>query len=176
MESSLLVYILMVIKRNNADIRSELKIYIKRIDIIWGVVAYLAMALTSIGLNYLLPIPLESGFTLVIKYLTTNSHILTLFFLFIYICLLAPIIEEVVFRGYVWEIFEKKKVNKYLILIVTSILFAVVHLEFQMFPLLFLSGIIFGLVRMYTNRLGASIVVHMISNIIAIVSTVVFYS
>jgi len=164
------------LKKSNIGIKKELKISIKKIDILWGVLAYLISFLILFMLDYFLPINSDkSRVALKINYLITNSHYFIFFVLFIYGSFLGPITEEIVFRGFIWRIFEEKRYNRFLILFVTSLLFALFHFELSMFPSLFALGVIFGFLRMRTNRLGASIVMHVILNTFSMILTAAFY-
>ncbi len=88
---------------------------------------------------------------------------------------IGPVTEELVFRGFIWRIFEEKRCNRFSILFVSSLFFAFVHFELSMFSSLFVLGIIIGFLRMRTDRLGASIVVHVIKNTLAIILLTVFF-
>ena len=58
------------------------------------------------------------------------------------------------------------------ILLVTSALFAVAHLESWRTPILFVVGLALGVGRMTTGRIGASIVAHVIFNALAMATVV----
>ena len=177
MESSLILYIFFIMRRGNSGtMQSELGIYIRKIDILWGALAYFVSVLILLILNYFFPVrSTETRVASIINYLVNNTHYYTLSLLFVYGSLLAPIAEEILFRGFLWRILEEKKINRYIILVVTSLLFAFYHLELFMVPYLFISGLILGLLRMLTNRLGVSIVMHIISNTLAIILGAVFF-
>ena len=48
-----------------------------------------------------------------------------------------PIIEEIVYRGLLWSALEKRGMGELAVLIVSSVIFAVMHLEPARFPILF---------------------------------------
>ena len=173
LDSSFFLYILIIMKKNNVNIKSELKISIMKKDLLWGILS---------GFGALLPVAVLSYYLLkddsyivaprMINILMGGSHYLTLVFSFLSICILGPFIEELVFRGYLWKIFEEKKLNKIIVLLITSFLFASIHLEINRFLILFTLGIIIGFLRMRTDRMGASVVAHMTLNIIGFISIV----
>jgi len=177
LESSLFFYVFFIMRKNSITMQSELGIYIRKIDILWGVLAYFASVFILLILNYFLPIKsTETRAALLIDYLVSNTHYYTLSLFFVYGSLLAPIAEEIIFRGFLWRILEEKKINRYMIFVVTSLLFAFFHLDFSMVPSLFISGLIFGLLKMRTNRLGVSIIAHAIGNFVGIIALIIFYS
>lgn len=88
------------------------------------------------------------------------------------IAVLAPFAEELHFRGMWWSALRRRGLHSWLTLLVTALLFAVVHLEPARAVLLLAAGLVLGFVRMQTDRLGPSIVVHMIMNVIAALSLV----
>ncbi|MBM7789227.1 CPBP family intramembrane glutamic endopeptidase [Tenggerimyces flavus] len=86
------------------------------------------------------------------------------------IAVLAPFVEELHFRGMWWSALRRRGLHRWLTLLVTALLFAVVHLEPTRVALLFAAGLVLGFVRMQTDRLGPAIVVHLIMNAIAALS------
>ena len=80
---------------------------------------------------------------------------------------LVPVVEELVFRGLWWSALEKRGLGPWWCLVITSGLFALVHLEPIRTPVLFVLGMAIGYGRIYTGRIGASIVGHAMINSIA---------
>ncbi|PGT77102.1 CPBP family intramembrane glutamic endopeptidase [Bacillus sp. AFS040349] len=77
--------------------------------------------------------------------------------------IIAPILEEVVFRRHI-QTFFYKKTNAALSIVLTSILFAAWHFTLIGFPNLFLSSLIFSTSYYITNRLSVPIVLHVLLN------------
>lgn len=91
---------------------------------------------------------------------------------FIKSCLLAPIYEEILFR----KNFKNSFNNKWLFIIVTSLLFASLHcltiksmIELVYFPLYFLLGGFLGYIYYNDNNILTSIKYHMLNNILAFI-------
>jgi uncharacterized protein len=78
--------------------------------------------------------------------------------------LLAPLCEEVLFRGALWRAFEHWRWNRWVIFVVTSLAFSVAHLELLRTPLLLVLSIPIGLARLFTGSLLASVVAHQVNN------------
>lgn len=85
----------------------------------------------------------------------------------------VPIVEELVYRGLFWSALEKRGVHPWAILMGTSFVFAIVHLELVRTPVLFVVGMAIGLGRLRTGRIGASIITHMLINTMAMIATLV---
>lgn len=83
---------------------------------------------------------------------------------FLVVWLLAPVVEEVLFRGVLWRALEHWRWNRWLIFAVTSAVFAVAHLEWARTPLLLVLAIPIGLARVLTGNLLASVVAHQVNN------------
>ncbi len=162
-----LVYMIFIIGKNN--IKSELRISIKKKDVFMGFLSGSAVFILTILVVALFPTVADKS-----EQLFPDTSKLVNPFVFIYICIYIPFIEELIFRGFIWKIFEEKRMNGIIIVFLTSFLFALYHLEFYNFPNLFISGIIIGLLRLNTNRMGASIVAHVTNNIIVYVVMVLF--
>ena len=91
---------------------------------------------------------------------------------FLDVWLLAPICEEIIFRGLLWRSMERREWNRWLILGVTSVIFAFAHFEPQRAPLLIAIGLPIGVARLLSGRLAAPVIAHQINNFLpAIVLT-----
>ena len=84
--------------------------------------------------------------------------------MFLFVWLLAPICEEVIYRGLLWGALERLKWGRWAVFTLTTVIFAISHLEPLRTSLLLVIGIPIGLARLFTGRLGASIVAHQINN------------
>jgi membrane protease YdiL (CAAX protease family) len=80
--------------------------------------------------------------------------------------IIAPISEEILFRGYLLGKL-RKYVPIWVAVLVTSLLFAVVHFQFNVGVDVFALSIILCILRVSTGRLWPSILLHMIKNGIA---------
>ncbi|MGH3096161.1 MAG: lysostaphin resistance A-like protein [Streptosporangiales bacterium] len=85
------------------------------------------------------------------------------------IAFVGPLIEELHFRGMWWRALANK-LNPGLTLLLTSILFAVVHLEPVRMLGLLLGGALLGALRLLFGRLGPSIIAHATLNTISAIS------
>lgn len=81
-----------------------------------------------------------------------------------------PVVEELVFRGLFWSALEKRGHRPVVILIVTSAVFSLLHLEPTRAPILFGIGLLLGVGRLRTGRIGASIVAHMSVNSLGMIA------
>lgn len=82
---------------------------------------------------------------------------------------LIPLVEELVYRGLWWSALEKRGMHPVAILVLTSGIFAIVHLEPIRTPVLFMLGLAIGLGRLVTGRIAASIAAHMYVNAIGMI-------
>lgn len=91
---------------------------------------------------------------------------------FIGVWLIAPLSEEIIFRGVLWRALERLRWNRWLILVVTSVVFSLAHLELARTPLLLVLSIPIGLVRLVTGNLLASIVAHQVNNLLPAIALI----
>ncbi|CRK58633.1 probable conserved integral membrane protein [Alloactinosynnema sp. L-07] len=84
--------------------------------------------------------------------------------LFLYVWLLGPLCEEIIYRGLLWGALERLNWGRWAVFTLTTVIFAVSHLEPLRTSLLLVIGIPIGLARLYTGRLGASVVAHQVNN------------
>jgi len=85
---------------------------------------------------------------------------------FISLVIVAPVAEEIIFRGYLFG-----KLRKYtplwIAILITSLLFAIVHFAWNVGIDVFALSIILCLLRVWSKSLWPSILLHMIKNFIA---------
>ena len=90
----------------------------------------------------------------------------------IVIVIIAPIIEEMFFRGYILQTLSKN-LSTSTSSIITALIFASVHFEFQSFIPIFLLGIILNWLFLKFNSIWPSILFHFLNNIITF--TIFYY-
>ena len=81
------------------------------------------------------------------------------------IAVLAPITEEFYFRGILFKYFEERN-GKFFILIITSLLFSIIHLNVPATPTLFILGLSLGLIKLTTGSILITIIMHSLFNCI----------
>ncbi len=84
---------------------------------------------------------------------------------FALIAIVAPICEEIVYRGLLWGALDQRW-GRWVAFGVTTVVFSVAHLELTRTPLLLVVAIPIGLARLYTDNLSASIVAHQVTNLL----------
>lgn len=126
----------------------------------------------AIGLGYLIDIVLlrfftgnaPSGGVSELGFGDGKTVWLALFALFTFIG--APITEELLFRGALWGALESFKINRYVVLVLVTLVFAYAHQEPQVTLGLFCQGLAIGSARMITGRISASMVAHATNNLL----------
>ncbi|WP_415974469.1 lysostaphin resistance A-like protein [Rhodococcus sp. 077-4] len=84
----------------------------------------------------------------------------------------APICEETMFRGMLWGALEKRSRpmpmawlgNRWVVLVITAVLFAIWHREWWRFVVLLWGGFAIGIARMRTGSIVASTTAHSVNN------------
>ncbi|MBP2323761.1 membrane protease YdiL (CAAX protease family) [Kibdelosporangium banguiense] len=84
--------------------------------------------------------------------------------MFLYAWLIGPMCEEIIFRGLLWGALERLQWGRWAVFALSTAVFAVSHLEPLRTSLLIVIGIPIGLARLYSGRLGASVVAHQVNN------------
>jgi len=95
---------------------------------------------------------------------TGNGLVLTSFI--IAVCIVAPVVEEIIFRGILWRTIEKLTSTN-LAWAATSVLFAVAHADIIHIIAVFPLGVLFGYLRKRTNNIWAPMVAHATNNLMA---------
>ena len=117
--------------------------------------------LTSLVMNYF--IDNQAGSNPLLEIVLNNNNYFAFFLLFITTTLLAPIFEELVFRGVLLPILSRD-FGKIFGIITSSFIFALAHLSFNEFPPLFVLGIGLAMTRLISGRLSSSIFMHSLWN------------
>lgn len=137
-------------------------------DILWapaGMVVYfiLTAIVTALASTYLTFIDYtqaqDTGFASVA---TQAEYILA----FITLVVMAPIAEEVLFRGYLFGKL-RKHLRLWVAILITSLLFAIVHFQWNVGLDVFVLSIVLCLLRVISGSLWPSILLHMMKNGIA---------
>ena len=94
---------------------------------------------------------------------------LSIYLLLFSVMFMAPLIEEVVFRGFLLKGFSKTFMGAEGAVALTSLLWAVMHLqyEFAYVAVIFMIGLVFGYARIKTGSLFVPMTMHMVMNGIA---------
>ena len=91
------------------------------------------------------------------------------FLLFLVVAIGAPLVEELFYRGLTLKAFEKKMSNR-LALVLSSLVFAIAHLQLIQFPALFLFGFVAGYLARKYDRLGRAVWAHVGFNTTTVVA------
>ena len=88
-----------------------------------------------------------------------------------YTCFIAPVFEEIIFRGYILN--NLRKYGNLTAIIVTSIFFSMFHFNLVQLVNPILMGIILSFIVIKSESIIPSIIVHMFNNIMAMLTTVI---
>lgn len=136
-------------------------------DVGWGLVGgFAGLVLIGIAawLTYLVVGEFNSAAGEVAEELIQTSGLVTWLTFGLVMIVAAPIAEELAFRGLMFSALLKRGVPPWLVVLITALVFAALHLEPTRLALLFVAGIVLGVVRLRTGSLTAPIVAHMVIN------------
>lgn len=102
------------------------------------------------------------GYTLKMPDLDFSGDIVVKTLAILYTCIMAPILEEIIIRGFVLNSF--KKYGNMTAIIVSSIAFAMIHMNPVQIPVGFLTGLLLGFVTIKTGNIGLAIIIHIANN------------
>ncbi|MEU4739877.1 CPBP family intramembrane glutamic endopeptidase [Actinosynnema sp. NPDC023658] len=84
----------------------------------------------------------------------------------LFVFLGAPLTEELLTRGALWQALAHYKIPRTAILALTAVVFAFLHQESWRVLILFAQGLAIGAARMVTGRVAASVVAHAANNLL----------
>lgn len=87
------------------------------------------------------------------------------------VAVVAPIVEEMVFRGFMYGGFERS-LGAFPAVLLTSAVFTVMHFQYNYYELLsiFVLGLVLAWARMKTQSLWTPIVMHAVNNGLALMA------
>lgn len=91
-----------------------------------------------------------------------NNSAWSLLLMYFYACLLGPLLEELLYRGVILQ--GMKKYNERFAIILSALIFGLMHQNYQQFILAFLLGLVLAAVDLRTGSIIPSIVMHIIVN------------
>jgi membrane protease YdiL (CAAX protease family) len=82
------------------------------------------------------------------------------------IAIVAPVLEEILFRGYLQSALMHR-MKPWLAILLASSLFGIVHMQPLAFPVLTVLGAVFGYLYYKTGSLKVNILLHVLNNGVA---------
>lgn len=93
---------------------------------------------------------------------------------FIRVCLMAPIVEEILIRGFILESLQKNY-SVILSLLISSIIFAIFHFNFAQTLSSLICGLLLGILYINTHSLLCCILAHSLYNTISYIAIIFKY-
>ncbi len=104
----------------------------------------------------------------------TDDPISYSIFMYFYACILGPVIEEVLYRGVLLQ--GLRKYNEKLAIIITSLIFGLMHLNYQQFIFASVLGIVLSAVTLKCNSIYPAIFAHIFVNTTGVLSQLLMQS
>lgn len=133
----------------------------------WCVVASLGTLIPSVWLQELLP-DLPDSMTGTFKMVMSNDYG------YFVLCLLAPLVEEVVFRGAILRALLGCFDRHWIAILVSAAIFALIHLNPVQMPHAFLWGLFLGWMYYRTGSILPGVLAHWVNNTVAYVVYVLY--
>ena len=103
------------------------------------------------------------------RYVYSTAGPLPLFLLAVIIA--APMFEELLFRGYLYESLSTSRLGPTGAIVITSLMWAGIHMQYGLFDItyIFVLGLVLGAARRYTNTLLMPFIMHALNNLVSVV-------
>ena len=128
---------------------------IQKIIILWPILVFVSIVSKMIFSEFT-----EQNIVKDVRKLNNFYEFLTVF---IMVVIVAPVIEEILFRGLIYRVF-KGLVGPFIAAFISSILFSFVHINLLSFPYLFIFGIVLCTYYEKENTIVTPILIHSIFN------------
>ena len=153
------------------DFKTFKRKYIKTIFLYW-IIGFILMVISNFIINLIIPNGISNNEQANIDMLINNKLLYS-----IMLCFIIPFIEEVVFRIEL----KKKYKNKYIFVLLSSLIFALLHLlsnnnliELLYFIPYFILGITFSLIYFKNDNIYSNILAHMLHNSVIVIYYLIF--
>jgi membrane protease YdiL (CAAX protease family) len=157
-----ITFVIIHLKRLNRQETSNYDFGIGSIKII----LLLCFATVAIQIGIIVPITSQIPMPDIMQKILLDNESSTVVYSFITIVIAAPILEELIFRGIILNGLLKSY-SPLKSIIISSLLFGLVHLNPWQFIGASIIGILTGWVYFKTNKLTLSIIIHMTNNFLA---------
>ena len=164
-------FIFWLLRRRKIDLSKNLGLYhFNRNALIYSLVAYLILYLVLTVYSYVFQISPPEEF---IKLMKATPFVLN----FLMVVIGAPIVEELLFRGFLFSQLKTTKLGINGSIILTSLIWTSIHLQYDLFLLIpiFLLGLLLGYLMHKYNSLYLVIIVHAVHNLQATLFIEFFY-
>ena len=131
----------------------------------------------AVAVGFLL---LSEAFSLIPGYSSNNDFQINIYktsiwppLFFIAVVLVAPVFEEILFRGFWFEGFRESRIKIVGAILFTSLLWTLLHVQYNIWGMtsIFILGLIIGIVRYRTNSLWCCMLIHIVVNLAAMIQT-----
>jgi membrane protease YdiL (CAAX protease family) len=139
--------------------------------VIGGMLISIAPAIIVTALSSWYPATESENLVLIRELLSAENYGFMQYFMLSSIVFISPILEEVIFRGILWDVMKKFFTEKN-VLILNSLLFAAIHIDFLHVLGLIPASFLFGWFRYKTGSIKASLMCHMSNNFVACLLTI----
>ena len=139
----------------------------------WTVFAALLFSLLQV-VGLVLGIP-DEPFILTLKTQVNSTSLMIT--LFVSAGILAPVLEEIIYRGWLYQRLVDEKIDAKKVVVLTSLIFALVHSQYEhsfTFFTIFSFGLLFGYIRYKSQNIAYCILIHMLYNVTLLVYTLFF--
>ncbi len=152
-----------------ADLSSNIKLGIKKYLITLPVIILAGFIINLISTYYGIMPEMQD----VVQWVLGERSFFVLFSLVFFGVVVAPVVEEILFRGFLQSALKNSMGGQYATL-VSSALFAAVHMDAFAFLQIFILGMLLGNLYERTQTLAASVVVHILHNSLTLVFLLYF--
>ena len=169
-------YVLWVVRRKGRGASADLAVRFKSVDLGIGAVLFAAgvtvATASAVAMEQLFGINPSAAVADLIEDSDSTAGGISgwILLLAVLVALVIPVIEEIVYRGLLWSALEKRGMGETAVLIVSSLIFAAIHLEPARFPILFVLGVALGYGRIRTGRLGPCVTAHICLNSVGMIA------
>lgn len=90
------------------------------------------------------------------------------------ICIIGPILEELLMRAGLLAIMLRSRINPWVAIIASSLIFGIIHFNFAQFVMASIGGIILGITYYKTHSIIVPVIIHILNNTLSTVLDLIY--
>ena len=169
-QSLMVVPLVLYLKFKNLSIIDSVRFKTLKSTTVWSIILFsLGLIILSDELDRIIQFYIPAPEYIVdLNHLLKPESIFDGFLLFFAIVILAPLGEEIIFRGFLQQILEKEWKDSTRAVLFTALIFSLIHMNPYWFFQIYILGVFLGFLAWKTNSIIAPLILHGLNNFIAL--------
>ena len=166
----MVVPLIYYLKYKKLSIIDSIRVKTLKYKTVWSVILFsLGLIILSDALDRVIQVYIPAPeYIIDLNHLLKPESLFDGFLLFLAVVILAPLGEEIIFRGFLQQILEKQWKDTTQAVLFTALIFSFIHMNPYWFFQIYILGVFLGFLAWKTNSIVAPLILHGLNNFIAL--------